>query len=205
MNETVDTPSSTGQTAVGFAIVLLLYMSLLFAGSNVASGVAVEKANRMAESLLSTVRASQHLAGKVVVGIGLLSFGALLVVVAPVVVSLLVGGDLDVPDGAVGQAVAGLGWFVLGYALYAGAYAGLGALVDRQEEAASAAMPITSGLIVTHFVAMQAQDNPDSTLSVVASLVPLTAPMVMPYARPSARPAAPRWRSRCSACSWPRS
>ena len=160
-------------------VVLVLYVFILLAGNQVAQGVAVEKTNRIAESLLATVRASQLLAGKVV-GIGLLAVTGLLAAGTPVVVSLLAGGDLDVPDGAVLQIVAGLGWFVLGFALYACAFAALGALVDRQEEIAGAVMPLTFALVGTFFLAVQAQESPESPLAVVTSLVPATAPMVMP-------------------------
>jgi ABC-2 type transport system permease protein len=178
-SELVATPASTGQAGVGYAVVLVLYLFILLAGNQVAQGVAVEKTNRIAESLLATVRASQLLAGKVV-GIGLLAVTGLLATGAPVVVSLLAGGDVDVPDGAVFQIVAGLGWFVLGFALYACAYAALGALVDRQEEIGGAVMPLTFALVGTFFLAVQAQESPESALAVVASLVPATAPMVMP-------------------------
>ena len=89
-------------------------------------------------------------------------------------------GDLDIPSGAAGQILAGVGWFALGYALYACAYAALGALVDRQEEVTGAVMPVTMGLIVTYLLAVQAQASPDSPMAVATSLIPLTAPVVMP-------------------------
>jgi ABC-2 type transport system permease protein len=177
--ETVDTPASTGRAGLGFAVVLFLYVFILTAGGQVATGVAVEKTNRIAESLLATVRASQLLAGKVV-GIGILSLIALLAVALPAAVATATAGDLDIPSGAAGQIIAGVGWFALGYALYACAYAALGALVDRQEEVTGAVMPVTMGLIVTYLLAVQAQASPDSNMAVATSLIPLTAPVVMP-------------------------
>jgi ABC-2 type transport system permease protein len=114
------------------------------------------------------------------VGIGVLSLIALLAVALPAAVATATSGDLDIPSGAAGQILAGVAWFALGYALYACAYAALGALVDRQEEVTGAVMPVTMGLIVTYFLAIQAQASPDSTLAVATSLIPLTAPVVMP-------------------------
>ena len=73
-----------------------------------------------------------------------------------------------------------MGWFALGYGLYACAYAALGALVERQEEVNGAVMPITMGLVVTYLLAVQAQASPDSALAVATSVIPLTAPVVMP-------------------------
>ena len=177
--ETVDTPASTGQAAIGFAVVAFLYVFILTAGTQIASGVAVEKTLRIAESLLATLRASQLLAGKVI-GIGVLSLVALLAVALPAAVAMATADGLDVPEGATGLILAGVGWFVLGYGLYASAYAALGALVERQEEVNGAVMPITMGLVVTYVLAVQAQASPDSPLAVATSLIPLTAPVVMP-------------------------
>ena len=177
--ETVDTPATTGREGVGFAVVLFLYVAIITAGGQVATGVAVEKANRIAEALLATVRASQLLAGKVV-GIGILSLVALLVVAVPAGVATVTAGDLDIDPRAAGQIAAGVGWFVLGYGIYGCVYAALGALCDRQEEVNGAVSPITMGLVVTYLLAVQAQSSPDSVLAVATSLFPLTAPMVMP-------------------------
>lgn len=177
--ETVDTPASTGRAGVGFAVVMFLYVFILTAGGQVATGVAAEKTNRIAESLLAAVRASQLLAGKVI-GIGILSLIALLAVAVPAAVALATAEGFEVPTGATGQIAAGVGWFVLGYGLYACAYAALGALVERQEEVNGAVMPLTMGLVVTYLLAVQAQASPDSPLAVATSLIPLTAPVVMP-------------------------
>lgn len=179
VTETVDTPASTGQAAIGFAVVAFLYVFILTAGTQIATGVAVEKTHRIAESLLATLRASQLLAGKVI-GIGVLSLVALLAVALPAAVAMATAEGLDVPAGATGQVLAGVAWFVLGYGLYATAYAALGALVERQEEVSGAVMPITMGLVVTYVLAVQAQASPDSPLAVATSLIPLTAPVVMP-------------------------
>lgn len=177
--ETVETTSSSDEAGLGYGVAFALYLFLLTTGTQVATGVAVEKTNRIAESLLATLRASQLLAGKVI-GIGVLGLVALAAVATPVLVSLAVGGDIDVPDGAAVQIAAGLGWFVVGYAMYACAFACLGALVDRQEEVGGAVMPLTIAMIGGFFLAIEAQGSPDSPLSIASSLVPLTAPMVMP-------------------------
>lgn len=177
--ETIDTPNESPRAAIGFVVVFVLYLFLVTAGTQVATGVAVEKTNRIAESLLATLRSSQLLGGKVI-GVGLLAIAPLMLAGVPVVISFVVGGDFEVPEGAVGDVVAGFGWFALGFALYACAYAALGALVDRQEEVSGAVTPLTFVLVATFLLATQAQVSPDSTLAVVSSIFPLSAPMVMP-------------------------
>jgi len=178
-SEAVDAPADTPRAAIGFAVVFVLYLFLVTAGSQVATGVAVEKTNRIAESLLSTLRASQLLAGKII-GVGLLALVPLLLAGIPLIVSFAIGDGIDVPAEAITDVVAGFGWFVLGFALYACGYAAMGALVDRQEEVSGAVTPITFLLVGVFFIAVVAQGEPDSPLAVAASLFPLSAPMVMP-------------------------
>lgn len=167
------------RAVVGYAVALLLYLALIVAGSQVATGVAQEKSARIAESLLISIGAPQLLVGKVV-GIGLTSLVALGAVGVPFAASLVVDPPADLPDAALLDLVGGLLWFVLGFAMYACAYAALGALVDRQEEVTGAVTPLTVVLVGSFFVALQAWSSPDTPLSVVASLFPLSAPMVMP-------------------------
>ncbi|HSJ74218.1 MAG TPA: ABC transporter permease, partial [Miltoncostaeaceae bacterium] len=53
-----------GDLAVGFVVALVLYMALLFSGILVATGVAEEKATRVSEVLLASLRPSELLLGK---------------------------------------------------------------------------------------------------------------------------------------------
>ena len=80
-----------------------------------------EKASRVIEVLLATIRPSDLLAGKVI-GLGVLGLGQLLIIAALGVAVAAATGALDV-DGDVarrGRARRSC-WFVLGYAFYAGA------------------------------------------------------------------------------------
>ena len=92
------------------------------------SGVVEEKNNRVVEMILSTVRPRHLLAGKVI-GIGLLGL-AQLVLVAGLAAGLLVGGVFDAPAALGGSVALVVPWFVLGFALYAVAYAAAGALAS---------------------------------------------------------------------------
>ena len=66
---------------LAFFTILILYGQLLTYGFWVASGVVEEKASRVVEILLSTIRPRELLAGKVI-GLGLLGLGQLLIVAA---------------------------------------------------------------------------------------------------------------------------
>ena len=87
---------------------------------------------------------------------------------------------VDLTDGiAPGDlALAGC-WFLLGYALYCGAYAAAGSLVSRVEDAQSAAFPIMLPLLFGYIVSFSAAGGA-STLLWVLAFIPPTAVVAMP-------------------------
>ena len=89
-------------------------------------------------------------------------------------------GALDVDSDVLLAAALAVGWFVLGYAFYAGLFACAGALVPRQEELQSSMTPLTMMILVSFFLAFAVLDNPDGTLARVTSFIPFCAPMTMP-------------------------
>jgi ABC-2 type transport system permease protein len=169
-----------GRTAVAFVASLLLYTFLSLYGAWVLYGVAEEKSSRVAEVLLSTVPPSALLAGKIL-GIGLAALLQGVVILGSALVAAQVTGadllDLVTPADLLGL----LGWFLLGYALYAVVYAAAGSLVARQEDVQNVATPPALPLLVGYIVAAQAAfGDAESPLVRVMSLFPATAPVVMP-------------------------
>jgi ABC-2 type transport system permease protein len=153
---------------------LVLYLILLLLMIQVASGVAIEKANRISEVLLAVVKPTALFFGKVV-GVGLVGLAGLAAAGIPVVVKAVAGGDL--PAG-LGPAIAGgLPWMVLGLALYLTTAGALGALVERQEEAGSVLTPLSLLLIGTYVLAQSASD---SAFGAFLAIFPFTSPIVMP-------------------------
>jgi ABC-2 type transport system permease protein len=73
-----------------------------------------------------------------------------------------------------------IGWFVLGFAFYAGLFAVAGALVSRMEELQNALTPINLVILVSFFISIGALEDPDSTLSIVASIIPFSSALAMP-------------------------
>ncbi len=159
-----------GAAIVATALYLLLLMLMI----QVANGTAIEKSNRISEVLLAIVRPGALLFGKVL-GVGMVGLLTLACGILPVLVKLAAGGDL--PSGLEGALAGGAAWFILGGALYLILAGAFGALVERQEEAGSAVMPLTMTLIGSFLVA---QSAPDSALGAVLAYIPLTSPLVMP-------------------------
>jgi len=168
-----------GQAGLTFFVVLLLYGQLLTYGYWVAAGVVEEKASRVVEIVLSTIRPSHLLAGKVI-GLGLLGLANLLLIGVVGLLAAAATGALEV-DGDIVTAVGfALLWFLIGYAFYACAFAVAGALVPRQEELQSSTTPLTILILVAFFAAFAVQADPDGTLARVSSFLPFVAPMTMP-------------------------
>jgi ABC-2 type transport system permease protein len=170
---------ASDKRGIAFVAVVILYGQLLGYGFWVASGVVEEKSTRVIELLLSAITPRQLLAGKVV-GIGILGISQLLLIGLVGTVIGAATGQLDVTGDVVSAVGVVLAWFILGFGLYACAFAVAGALVPRQEEVQSVTAPLTILVVASFFMSFGALDDPDSTLARVLSFVPPSAPMVMP-------------------------
>ena len=172
-------PDEDAKAGLTFFIVLILYGQLLTYGYWVAAGVVEEKASRVVEVVLSTIRPAHLLAGKVI-GLGLLGLGNLLLIGVIGLGTAAATGALDVDGTVLSAAGLALAWFVVGYAFYACAFACAGALVSRQEDLQSTMTPLTLMILVSFFLAFGVRSAPDGTLAHVTAFIPMTAPMTMP-------------------------
>jgi ABC-2 type transport system permease protein len=164
---------------VAFVGVLALYGQLFAYGYWVASGVVEEKASRIIEVLLATIRPSQLLRGKIL-GIGALGLCQLVLIATSGIAVALATGALTFPAGAAVAAVYVVIWFLLGFFFYASLFAVAGAVVSRQEDLQATITPLSLVIVASFIVGVQAVQNPTSTLAVVASMVPFSAPLTMP-------------------------
>jgi ABC-2 type transport system permease protein len=170
----------SGRAGVGFAVGLVLYMALLFSGQVIATNVATEKSTRISEVLLSVLRPSQILVGTVL-AVGAVTFIQLLVLAVPLLVAASVTDVSWLPPVAGPDLALAIGWFVLGFALFAFLYAAGGALVDKVTEAGTAVLPVTLLIIAGYLLGVvMVSQSPGTAWSVAASLFPLTAPLTMP-------------------------
>jgi len=80
-------------------------------------------------------------------------------------------------------------FFIGGYLLYASLFASVGSAVDNDTDTQQFMLPITIPVVLGLFVMINAMQTPNSTISVVFSLIPLTSPIVMmariPYGVPN--------------------
>jgi ABC-2 type transport system permease protein len=174
-------PASQDRSAreeLAFIALAVLFMAIVFYGSFLLTGVVEEKSSRVVEVLLSRLRPTELLTGKIV-GIGLVGLAQLALVTVSALVALELSGNTDIPTTAPTTIGWMVFWFVLGYGFYSVLYATAGSLVSRQEEAESIQFPITAILLVGYFLSMEAAQAPDGAAAVVGSLIPPTAPMLM--------------------------
>ena len=176
--EPVD-PNRDANAGIAFIGVLLAYGQLFGYGVWVATGVIEEKSSRVVEVLLSAIRPRQLLAGKIA-GIGALGICQLVFIAAFAIGLAMITGAIDLPATAIGTALIVLTWFVMGFAFYAGLFAVSGSLVSRMEELQNAMVPINLLIFASFFISIGALENPDSTLSVVASILPFSSALAMP-------------------------
>ncbi len=176
--------NAMGSFYKGYLMAILLTMSTMIYGLNVARSIIQEKTSRIFEVMLAIAKPSDMLAGKL---IGAGAVGLTQILIWAVAGGLLAGSALAGPilSGTLSihfSWIEGLifpTYFVLGYLLNASMFAGLAATCETEQELQMytplAAVPVwlSFGLIVLIV------NNPDSALSVAASLFPFTAPIIM--------------------------
>ncbi len=175
--------SSQSRTLV-YALLLMLYMSVLVYGAAASSAIVQEKASRVTEVMIARVTPLEHMAGKLG-GVGLAGLaqfavwiGAALAILA---VGSLLGGSsgVELADVPATTFIAFGAFFALGFTLYGALYAGLSAPASRIEDA-TAAGALPGILIVASFLAATvALGDPESGAARILSFIPPLSPMTM--------------------------
>lgn len=169
----------TQRTIVGVFVAVLLYVGLVLYGQLVAAGVVEEKANRVIEILLATVRPRQLLVGKVL-GIGAVGLLQLTLLGLVALIAISRTQVITVPNVGLVSVLAALFWFVIGFLFYALIYAAAGSLVSRQEDIGSVTAPLSMVIVGTYLAFFWVTANPDNPIAVFLSILPPFAPILMP-------------------------
>ena len=182
----------SGQVSILIAIsvAMLLYITIFIYGQNVLRGVIEEKQTRVAEIVVSSVRPTTLLAGKVL-GVGavgltqMLIWGGASVAMAKYRIALLEqfgasATPLQLPSVSWGQAVLLLLFFLLGYTFYAALFAAIGATVSTEQEAQQAQMPVVLLLVISIMFLQPVLNDPEGALAVNLGWLPFSSPIVMP-------------------------
>ena len=168
----------------GYIMAILLSMTTMIYGMNVARSIIQEKTSRIFEVMLAIAKPTDMLAGKLIgVGaVGLTQIGIWLIAGAviigtPMAASVL-SGDYSVHVSAT-EAILFPVYFVLGYLLYSSLFAGLAASCETEQEL-QMYMPLAAAPTWISFaLIMLVINDSNSFWSVAASFFPPTAPIIM--------------------------
>ncbi|MEO8294148.1 MAG: ABC transporter permease [Gemmatimonadota bacterium] len=185
--------SGDASFALAYAMAFLLYFSLLIYGIQVMTSVIEEKSNRIMEVLASSLSPFQLMAGKVIgVGaVGLLQLGIWVGTAAFLSANaVMITGLLNMPPEAAAQMplpairpdllIVFLAFFLVGFFLFAAAYAAVGAMCNTMQEAQQASSVLTLIVLAGFISIFSLLNEPNGTLARVMSMIPLFAPIVMP-------------------------
>jgi ABC-2 type transport system permease protein len=195
--------------AVAMIAGFLIYMFILLYGIQVLRGVMEEKSNRIVEVIISSVKPFQLMMGKIigVALVGLTQFIIWVIFSGIVItfVSLIFAPTLmeQVNAGAI-QSQAEVGgmevdsmlnlfnttdftvmitmfifYFIGGYLLYSSLFAAVGSAIDSESDSQQFMLPVTLPLVFSIAIAQFVLKNPDGTLALIFSFIPLTSPIVM--------------------------
>ena len=191
----------------GFLLGMLLYMFVFIYGSMILRSVLEEKTSRIIEIIISSVKPTQLMMGKIV-GTSLVAFTQILIWTAlTLVVSTLVSSifgvstselnSLDVSDAQVNSGIqtffsalfnlpllnifiAFVFFFISGLFLYGSLFAAVGAAVDSETDANQFMFPLSMPLIIGLYVGIfTVSEDPSGTIPTIFSHIPFTSPIVM--------------------------
>lgn len=184
---------------LGLVLMMTLYMFIILYGQMVMTSIIEEKNNRVLEIVVSSVKPTTLLAGKIL-GVGAVAvtqvviWGAIVLLFSALGMPALLGQINSA--GADPSAVAALSmladplyiakifglliFFLLGgYLFYSSIYAAIGSAVDNIQDASQlqsvAIVPVILSLILSFNVIA----DPNSTLAMWLSYIPFTSPMIM--------------------------
>ena len=167
---------------VPYGITLFFYVFILGSASLLLSNITTEKQNRVMEILLTSVTPSQMMTGKII-GLGLVGLLQMVVWLVSALILLQFSGrtftalqGIQIPPAIIGWGVL---YFILGYTIFAGLMAGIGALVPNLREASQATFLVILPLIIPLMFISLLIHRPDAALSLGLSLFPLTSPVAM--------------------------
>jgi ABC-2 type transport system permease protein len=175
-----------GQTFfLTFGLIMAIYVSILIYGIMVMRGVIEEKQWRIIEVLLSSVKPSELMLGKLI-GIGMVGLtqfavwsltGILMTSVTALPMAKM--ANVSIPTIQPSLMFFFVLFFTLGYFLYATLYAMVGAIVSNEEDGQQMQIPVTMTIVIPVMISGLVMQDPNSTVSTVLSLVPFFSPILM--------------------------
>jgi ABC-2 type transport system permease protein len=181
---------ATSTVVFAYVIMFVLYMFIILYGTQVMQSVHEEKGNRIAEVLMSSVRAPQLLAGKVF-GVGgaamvqMVVWGGLVAVAALQRERIAALFEIPLESLNVLQIDPWTGlllllFALLGFFLYASLFAAAGAATQDMQDAQQFVWILIMPLILPMMLQFLIVSRPHGQLAMTLGWIPFTAPLAMP-------------------------
>lgn len=176
-----------GNFIVGFIFAALLLIPSFIYGLETMRGIVQEKSERIVEVLISSMSPKELLTGKIlgVAAVGLTQVSVWILVIA-------LGGTFLAGSAMAGGLPINVGqfirpgvfalfplFFILGYLTFVCVYAVAGAACNTEREAQQLVAPIQMVMMLPWFLMFAIITNPDSSMSVALSLMPVYGPLTM--------------------------
>ena len=190
--------SAAAGQVIGYFMTFAIYLVTALYGAAIMNAVLEEKRDKIVEVIVSSVKASQMMVGKVL-GIGAAGFLQMLIWVISVGLVLAYAGSIAaflhldpqktvaftsiakmLPHVPVSVGALFLLFFLGGFFIYSTLYATIGSIATTNQEAQQLVFPAMMPLMIGFFMSFAALQNPDGGMAVIGSLIPFTAPLVMP-------------------------
>jgi len=193
LNTVEDAPQPQNEDTaflVVYVFALLLMLGLFTTNGYLMQSVIEEKENRVVEILLSTLRPSQLLVGKII-AMGLLGLLQIVVWIGAILLLIQIAGGSGLADTiAVIGTIANIRiptdalpllilYYVLAYLLFASFYGIIGAISNSMREGPQYAVFLTLPAVVPLYFLSLFVTDPNGTIPTVLSIFPLTAPVAM--------------------------
>jgi ABC-2 type transport system permease protein len=204
----VQTSSSLATTVAAVVGGFLIYIFIFLYGGLVLRGVQEEKQSRIVEIIISSVKPFELMIGKILgialVGLTQFMIWVVLTLVFTSITAVFIGGIGAEAANMASQASQEQGgavfkeilaavntlnipllvvmfvfYFFGGYLLYSSLFAAFAAAVDTQTDIYQFMFPISLPIVVSISMIPGIIDNPDSSIAVWLSIIPLTSPVIM--------------------------
>ena len=178
---------TSGTFAASFAIGLMIYITLVIYGQAIMGAVVEEKETRIAEILFSSARPFELMMGKLV-GVGLAGLtqfsiwlGSALILISVAALQTDLGPLMDtLPAITPFMVLMFVGYFLIGFFLYASIFALIGSMVTTVQEGGQFAFPPVLIMLAAFYFCFAVIRDPGSNLSFWVSIAPFLAPITMP-------------------------
>lgn len=167
-------------------LTMILFFAVFYLAIQVSSSITTEKTSKIIETIATSTSPSNIIIGKTF-GCALVGFCQLVLVSLTVFISAKLFLDASIIEKYLGTSTFDFSlviitfiYFILGYFFYAFLYALTGSLVSKPEDIQTADMPVSFIAVVGFYLAYFTLMNPNSNLSLLAKILPISSAFCMP-------------------------